>query len=434
MVASRLTLLVTCCMLASGCVGSWEPNLRCQDPQESSGALPSQLVWGDGGFGVAVARDGNVTVAAEWQNELFVKGAGAETPVRAWVFNSTWLTSNDTHELKLRHGGTMQSASSVAVAIADGFVAVGLDAGKVNSGAHGEGLVHIFSKLEDGTWGHLRDLRPSRHQGSEAFGAAVQFHGGYLLVGAPYEDGHADRGLLGRGAVYVFDSKNHWQEVTILKGPEQRWPDYVRFDQFGSAVASHGSRIAVADPTAFPDPVIAILNLSDGQWQPKDLVRPPGEYGMWAMALHDETMLVGSPRDRAVWVYQFEGEGWNLTQTLRPPGWQRHGQRMDNFGAAVALGEQNAFVLAPTAKAGCTAGLVFVFEKSSAGWTLRDALRPAGGMVDEQLVEADHATAVSGYLRQSLVSDENTLVWGRPVVRLNGTLTGAVASYDLARV
>jgi len=184
----------------------------------------------------------------------------------------------------------------------------------------------------------------------EEFGAALAIQGYRIAIGVPQEhsydtycsvscfccwvDSHFPSGG-GKVRLYLFDGSQFQPERTITTGGIS--------DRFGQAIALERWNLLVGSPGAAPgnahvfDPDTGTL--IDSFVSPD--VSGADLYGS-TVALDDDLALVGAPGDNTVYVYRDDGNGnWSAAGTLTSPG------SGSEFGAAIAADGDFIIVGAP---------------------------------------------------------------------------------------
>ena len=244
----------------------------------------------------------------------------------------------------------------------------------------------------DGTaWEQIAKLVPGDGAEGDWFGKSAAVFGDTAVVGANLDDGPL-RGEFfddDTGSVYVFVRQSIgdgeiWQQEAKLRAPEQ-----LEWAEFGFDVAIHGDTLAVGayhDSTLQPDGgAVYVFRRGPDDWLLETRLLPSGgavgdEFGT-AIALQDDTLIVGSPGDDgsgpnagAAFVYRRDGRAWQLESVLRAPG----GVEFDAFGFSVGLSGDSAIVGAPFHDGGdFEAGAAYLFERSEATWAPGTRLLPA---------------------------------------------------------
>ncbi|MEP0547432.1 MAG: T9SS type A sorting domain-containing protein [Rhodothermales bacterium] len=261
-----------------------------------------------------------------------------------------------------------------AVALSGDYIVVG-EPGE--AGAIGRAFVFVREAGAD-TWTLDEQLVPSSLEtGGEfdpAFGAATDFDGTEVLIGAPYES----EGEINSGAAYVFrrdDAMGDWLDVAKLKAPTPALEE-----QFGAAVAISDATAAVgafANDAAGDEAGAVFLYTRDasGAWSFAQQLTAadagPGERFGFSVALRGDVLVVGlfneivpdSPG--AAYVFERDGDGtWQQVQKLSPDAVEPN----DRFGFDVATDGTAIFVGAPLSTPN-EQGAAYVFERTGAGAT-----------------------------------------------------------------
>src|SRR5882724_699225 len=273
-------------------------------------------------FGSAVAlRDGVLAVGAPGRNRGNPRrGTGAVYLYHlvAGEWSSPSIVTGCTGSPSIDHFGR-------SLALDGGWLAVG-----------GLGAVCILSAGDPGSATRL--LPAISGQPGSRFGESVALSGPLLAVGAPGRDLSSCRGC---GAVDLFSrSGNRWGRTGTLRAPDGR-----SFDQFGTAVAVSGTRIAVGAPGAV-GPLPLPLPAAEGKLAP---FRPGAAYVFNVLSsLVTFRVSLGSSASQ-----------------------------LDLFGAAVAVRGQEVIVGAPLANGlGTNAGAARAYVCSTGCAALGEELPP----------------------------------------------------------
>jgi hypothetical protein len=230
------------------------------------------------------------------------------------------------------------------------------------------GSVHILT-LQDGEWVHADALGWGAPQADALLGAAVADTGDTAFVGAP-----------GRGGVHVLErSAGTWFYAgQLLASAEPQ-------DGFGEALAFDGVRLLVGSPDDEAVHVFESTGLPAGSgtytaaWvETARLLPSAGIYGDFGetVALLGNTALIGAPEEDglgAAFVFELDSMGWAQTFILTPTD----SPLGSEFGSAVALGEGLALVGAPVDYA--APGLAYVFKRTGSSWFEKGRLVPEVG-------------------------------------------------------
>ena len=244
------------------------------------------------------------------------------------------------------------------------------------------GSAYVLERT-DGSWRQRAKLAAGDGDAGDEFGGAVALSGSTALVGAagPYD------GREGPGAAYVFERAGEgWRQRAKLVAA-----DGDGSDGLGDDVALSGSTALVGastdeDPNGRQAGSAYVFERADGEWvETAKLVAPDGAAGdrfgvSVALGADGSTALVGAvgvgARDDygngrgAAYVFERTGAGWRLRETLRAAD----GEGGDGFGGQVALSGSTALVGAdahgPRESGGAPVarGAAYVFERSRDGW------------------------------------------------------------------
>lgn len=280
----------------------------------------------DDSFGQKIALSGNT---------LVVQALGDDGP---WGTGSVYVFVRDAANqwglhTKLTGTGGSTSVSNRGVAIDNNLLAYGVLEGSVEK-------VYVYRR--QGTqWTLDGTLIPSDQSTSsnEGFGKSIAISGDTIVVGSPY---HTLQGALNRGSTYIFEKvAGQYTQTQITHAGDSPQAG----DNFGSAVAIEGQRVAVGAPGA---------DVSN---------------------------------NGAVYVFEKSGATWSRTHKLlsAPTGLDADGQ----FGAAVklignrmAVGEPAYDAPGPNSTGQGTV-VIFDFDSASSAWVETTKL------LDTDLVKSD---------------------------------------------
>lgn len=237
-----------------------------------------------------------------------------------------------------------------ALATAGDLLAVGSPF-RTGAGDKSCGAVLCYERAESG-WAQAAVLEDPAPEAFSQFGIALAMSADTLVVGAPFHD----VGALGnQGKVYVYTRQaGAWllqQELSALDGGDQQL--------FGWSLALEGDRLAIG---ALWDGQIAhaagaayVFDRVQGVWsQTAKLVAPDQtilcNFGA-SLALSGDRVLIGAPDANtivadagAVYVFELEAGVW----TQKAKFWPSDTTKNDEFGSAVVLAGDAAFVSAPS--------------------------------------------------------------------------------------
>jgi hypothetical protein len=218
---------------------------------------------------------------------------------------------------------------------------------------------------------------PDSTGGLDFFGQAVAGFGNNVLVSAPGED----LGAQDAGVVYLFDGATGTLLHTFQK------PNPAAFDQFGVAVATVGSNIAVTaafDATAATNGGAVYLFDGSGNLLATIVSPRPVEFGQFGVALaaFGDDLLVGEERGftgdvRAGVVYLFDGATGAFIRSYFNPS----PDAFELFGNSVAASGNNVLIGALREAKGRRSGAAYLFDGTTAQPTAT-LLNPARDVSD----------------------------------------------------
>jgi hypothetical protein len=336
-------------------------------------------------FGEAVAIDGSFAIVGSWLDDnTNGKDAGAAFVYQRigprWELAATLRASD----------GEAGDQFGAAVAI-DGDVAVVGARRDDNENGPFAGAAYVFIR-EAGGWREQARLVAPAGAFDDRFGTAVAISGDRVVIGAP---GYA----LQRGAAFVYrNGSAGWSFEARLEAA-----DVQEGDAFGAAVALDGGFAVVGseshDTAGLVDAGAAFVFSFTGQiWAEQATLTaetPVGDSGFGAsVSISGSYVLVGSARepvldrDEAGTAYAFvrSGSTWSPQARLLPFA----SVEGDEFGSAVHLSGSYALVGARWHRnsAGEKTGIVYLFERFGASWSLEAELIAADGAFGDQFGSA----------------------------------------------
>jgi hypothetical protein len=279
-----------------------------------------------------------------------------------------------------------------------------------NDAAPSSGAVYVYTRAANNTWSPNAYLKASNIGAQDRFGEAVAIDGDTIVVGARFEDSNAT-GINGAqnndlspnsGAVYVFRRNGAlWQQEAYLKASNAQ-----SADEFGSAVAIRGDRIAVGALRKGNSLGAAYVFRRNGTVWQEEAAFPGIDAGAGfgiSVALDDQRLVVGArygnaakPAAGAAYVYLRAGTSWSLESTLTAPNARSVSVGTLTFGARVALSADLIAVSDPFEDGGAkgingdmmdtslqNAGAVYLYRRGVGGWAF-EAYIKAGTVTAEQ--------------------------------------------------
>ncbi|MDT0633193.1 FG-GAP repeat protein [Rubrivirga litoralis] len=275
--------------------------------------------------------------------------------------------------------------------------AVALDGDRAVVGAFGSDDAFVLLHSGDG-WGTEDRLSPppglpNDNRGVDAyFGQAVDIDGDVAVVSA-LVSGVAARNVPGRA--FVFEHAGGvWTRTADLQleGPPRAFSESVAVSSGRVAASASAETVPITEELVSPAAIV-IYERSGAGWAETSRIEEteyekgtglggPSSFGS-GLALDGDRAAVGSPgqtvegiRDAGVVrVFERSGAGWTLSASLSPPSPRTN----DRMGAKIAL---DGPILAASAEGRSLDGAVgggsaFVFEQSGGGWAAGTELRPS---------------------------------------------------------
>jgi type II secretory pathway pseudopilin PulG len=241
-----------------------------------------------------------------------------------YIFSYDGTTWSQTQKLSATTGASTQDR------LGFGLLGVDSDGQRVIAGASGlhtytshEGKAYIFNAT---TGVEEAVLQASDGHNNNLFGRSVSIDGDRVAVNALWDNQYTYQG----GAVYIFDyDGTSWSQTTKLTPPTPKYKQ-----QFGSGIQLDGDRLVV------------------------------GSY------LDDEH---GPTDSGSVFVYDYDGSNWNLTQELAPDDPLSYAR----FGGITRLKGDRLFIAANGGSS--RQGAVYVFDYDGSNWSQTVKLVPSDG-------------------------------------------------------
>jgi uncharacterized repeat protein (TIGR01451 family) len=342
----------------------------------------------DDEFGVSMAIWGDTAVVGA---RLADGPAGADQGA-AYVF--THSDTGWTLQQKLvASDGQPGDRFGFSVAIWENQIVVGAFWATVNFMTK-RGAAYVFTH-ENGSWVQKQKIIAFDGQNNDQFGYSLALQDGILAIGAPTADG----GKKDVGAVYVYAfSGTNWALQQKLVAYDGDLEDY-----FGSAIALWNKTLLIGAPTddidANPDQGSAYIFVRTTQWdQQKKLTALDGvagdEFGT-AVALSGNLAFIGAPNadiaaqvdQGAVYLFTGSGSSWGPPQKITASD----GAAGDKFGIALAV---NGSLLAVGARfadiaGNADAGAAYLYFMNDSGlWQGEQKIISATGAAGDQFGNA----------------------------------------------
>lgn len=285
-----------------------------------------------------------------------------------------------TQEAKLQPDGPSGSAAGSALALAQGFVAVG---------APGIDSVFVYERTADG-WTEAATL-----SGPSGFGSELAVGGSSIFVGVP-----------STGSVHIFqETDGAWAQATVLTGDGGKFGTSVDVTPDGGLLVVGARGEATAERGA--GAVYVLEQSGDGWTETARLTAStPEQWGSfgWDVSVGPagEVVGVGTLYDEGTaYVFESTPAGWTEAAELST------GDRWSDFGRAVTAGIDTVLVGAPSGSPGSVdVGAVHVYERGSGGWVQAEVLVPDDASPLERHGSVDFGTSIS--------LDRDLLIVGAP--------------------
>ena len=353
-------------------------------------------------FGEALSLSGDRVLIAARRDSVAGTYSGS-----AYVFDydgSQWV---QTAKL-LPNDGAAYDAFGQSVSLSGNRALIG--ASEDDDQGTSSGSAYIFDF--DGTnWSQTAKLLPSDGSASANFGISVSLSSNRALVGAH---------VAGAGAAYVFDfDGSAWAQTSKLVASGVSSPD-----RFGFSVSLDGDSALIGAERADDfgnDGGAAYLFAFDGSaWSQTSKLLPDegatGDNFGFSLSIHGNQALVGAQHDGengtysgAAYLFVYDGNQWNLLTKLLPTD----GAAYDQFGYAVSLGENRAFIGADgDDDLGTNSGAVYLFEPGSNGWTQTAKLLAADAATGDRfgtaISQSGNRVLIGSYLDDDLGTDSGS--------------------------
>jgi hypothetical protein len=250
-----------------------------------------------------------------------------------------------------------------------------------------QGSVQVFAR-SGAAWTEVAPIDTGDGAENERFGLAVAAGNGLVAVGSFLDEVEFNKDDMGTVTVFRRGAAGFEPDARLSA------PDGDRDDYLGFSVAMLGSRVVAAAPRAVIDgffdqgALYEFERAPDGWRFVTKVVTADGLFGDtfgFSLAADGGRLLVGTPGydafdfdSGAAYLLERDASGrYLLTGFLTPPP----GSTDYAAGITVALAGDIALLGAPQATVGTrqAQGLVLVYARSDAGWTLRQTLSAADG-------------------------------------------------------
>lgn len=320
-------------------------------------------------FGQAVATSGDLAVFGAPFEDGYFLNMGA-----AYVYRNTggsW-SQEAAFDVSNTAGGSSNDWFGHAVATDGDWVAAGaplFDTTFIDDGA-------VYLYRDEGTgWGLVQKLTAPDAGGPDQFGFSVEIDGSRLAVGAISDDG--------KGSVYIynFDGVSWVFEAKLQEAATSAGARY------GNSLAIEGDTLLVGAPVQSGGGLVWVYDFDGATWNNTALLDASDDAsddefgfsvdleGTRALAsAHLQDGAGGSlPNSGAVYVFDFDGLGWNETTKLSA---ETDASSQANFGYSSALINGAAVVGAFQAHSAADdfTGAAYVFRETAGTWDRESTL------------------------------------------------------------
>lgn len=339
------------------------------DDPERSGSLIAEGGTSNDGFGAPVAAMGDrVLVGAALDDTRHGEYAGS---VYVFEDDGGWRQATNLRP----DDGADRDRFGAAVSVSGSRALIGANGADTDNGPQ-SGAAYVFERTE-GSWTQETVLVPDDGDRKEAFGSSVALSSDTAVIGTR-DPGEGDP--VGTRSVYVFErADGRWRHRTELRSGHP-----AETERFAAAVACGRETVFVGatyDDTTDGYESGAVYAFDDrtGSWKQHEILGK--DDATWhahvgaALDLAGDRLLVGAPGEPknrkvgAAYVFDRVGDSWRRRARLAAPD----GDDEDRFGDAVALADDTALVGASGA------GRTYHYERTNTGWQHRTTLAPDDG-------------------------------------------------------
>ncbi|TVP78131.1 MAG: choice-of-anchor B family protein [Gemmatimonadales bacterium] len=263
-----------------------------------------------------------------------------------------------------------------ALAVSGGDVLVGEGETSLRSG-----LVYVYRRGADGTWGEADQIAAPTADRGDSFGTALASSGDWLLVGAPE-----------LAAAFLYQREgDQWSYVGELAGPEG-----VGFGRALALDAESGLAVVGAPLSEDNRGAAHVFRMDDaGDWSEVGQLTVgsgSGELRLGtSVVIRGEHVLAGAPGRQegrgSVYAFRDGGDGWRVLTEFSPRG----AEDGAGFGAALAVDGERVVVGAPNHN-GTGAAFLFGVDDSGEAYSQAGqvvAFQPSPGAMFGMSVAAD---------------------------------------------
>ena len=355
------------------------------------------------GYSVDISNQWAI-VGARNDNEL---GPTAGAAYLLWNNGTTWVE----HSKIVASNGLKEDQFGYAVSISGDKVLVG--ALGANLDGIDKGAAYVF-EYDGNNWLETAILTASNGSNDDFFGTSVSISNNFLVIGSTGEDS----GTNNSGAAYIFEDKEPWIEIALLKAD-----DAEADDEFGNSVsisgpnAVIGARFEDADGINSGAAYVFEMGGNIETWtQTRKLetsnVGANFEFGT-SVDISGTHIIVGSPGNStngidagAAFVFSKTGPDWLEQQFIQPDDILAN----DEFGSSVSISANYIAVGSPTKLSGTIdGGVAYVFKYDGSIWFQQSTLLASDAGNDDLFGSAvavyGHNIITGAYSKDTIVSD-----------------------------
>ncbi len=218
---------------------------------------------------------------------------------------------------------------------------------------------------------------------NDHFGRSLAVHGDVMLVGTP--DANCSQGpQCGEAYFFAWDGAA-WSETARFTAPAPQ-----NIGKYGWSVAVHGDLAVIGMPNQRCTSVFSncggahVLRYDGVSWVPEAELRAsdqePGDEFGYAVAAGEDVILIGAPYQvgvaglGAVYVFRYDGVGWVEDQRIDAPAGHetfRFGDSVALSGVAAVIGESNNKATTLVAH-----GAAYIYRDDGDNWQIEQTLLP----------------------------------------------------------
>ncbi len=259
-------------------------------------------------FGYSVAMDGEYAVIGAYRDD-----DGGSSSGSAYVYHQNQVTSDWEFHSKLNASDAGSSDNfGYSVEIQGDLIAVG--SRKADSSQdENTGAVYLY-ELTGGEWTETTKLTAAGSERNDSFGAALEFSGSRIIIGANLHDGPSGSNS-GAAYVFAFDGAEWIEEAALIP------LDVDEHSHFGVAVAIHEDRALAGamydnNDNGSNAGCVYVYDFIDGTWQNTEEIigfedTPADLFGQ-SLTVNSDFAVIGASEH--LYIYYFgDNAGWSAS-------------------------------------------------------------------------------------------------------------------------